>query len=52
MQFEEFIKKYSLDQFEFASVALGKDSDEANVLIKLNFKNGNDNYYFDYVYVY
>ncbi|WP_102274081.1 hypothetical protein [Cytobacillus massiliigabonensis] len=48
---KEFLEKYPLDKFEFASVKLGKDSNEANVFIKLNLKNESDNYYFDYVYV-
>lgn len=51
IQAEEFLAKYPFDKFEYASVELGKDSDEANVLIKLDFHNQNNNYYFDYVYV-
>lgn len=50
-QFEKFIEKYPLDKFEFASVELSKDSTEANILIKINFKNQDKNFYFDYVYV-
>ncbi len=46
-----FLEKYPYEQYEFASVELGKDSDEANVFIKLDVKNESDNYYFDYVYV-
>ncbi|NFA59473.1 hypothetical protein K8O96_12055 [Clostridium sporogenes] len=48
---EEFLKEFPLDKFEYASVALDKDSDEANTLISLDFTNKNDKYYFDYVYV-
>lgn len=51
IQAKEFLEKYPLDNFEFASVRLTKDSDKANVLIKLDFENKNKNYYFDYVYV-
>ncbi|MGG0569759.1 hypothetical protein ABE033_13750 [Priestia megaterium] len=52
LQADALLKQYPFKNFEFASVKLGKDSDEANVLIKLDFKNKSDNYYFDYVYVY
>lgn len=48
---KEFLKKYPIDKFEHTSVNVGKDSDEANVLIKLKFENKNNDYYFDYVYV-
>ncbi|MCR8633482.1 hypothetical protein [Paenibacillus radicis (ex Xue et al. 2023)] len=51
IQAKEFLENHTLDEYEFASVKLGKDSNEANTLIKLNFKNENENYYFDYVYV-
>lgn len=46
-----FFEKYPFDKFEFATVQLGKDSDEANVFLKLDLKNDSNNYYFDYVYV-
>lgn len=49
---EQFLVKYPVNNFEFASVKLGKDSDEANILIKLDFKNDSNQYYFDYVYIY
>ena len=51
MEGKEFLKKFPLNKFEYASVRLEKDSDEANVLIKLDFQNVSDGYYFDYVYV-
>ncbi|MDO3675929.1 hypothetical protein [Paenibacillus ehimensis] len=51
VQANQFLEKYPLSRFEHASVVLGKDTKEANVLIKLNFTNLSDNYYFDYVYV-
>ncbi|MDC7770350.1 hypothetical protein POL88_15590 [Priestia megaterium] len=51
VQAEVLLKQYPLENFEFASVKLGKDSDEANVFIKLDFKNESNNYYFDYVYI-
>lgn len=48
---KEFLKRFPLDKFEYVSVALDKDSNEANVLISLDFTNQSDKYYFDYVYV-
>ncbi|QNK89862.1 hypothetical protein H7992_09545 [Sporosarcina sp. resist] len=48
---EDFLRKYPIEEFEFASVELGKDSDEANIFIKLDLKHDNDDYYFDFVYV-
>lgn len=51
IQAKEFLEKYPVSKFEFASVKLGKDSEEANVFIKLDLKNDSDDYYFDYVYV-
>lgn len=50
-QAEDFLEKYPTSKFEFATVKLGKDSDEANVFIKLDLKKDSDDYYFDYVYV-
>ncbi|WP_391123523.1 hypothetical protein [Psychrobacillus sp. L3] len=47
----EFLENYPINKFEFATVALGKDTDEANVLINLDLKNKSDAYYFDHVYV-
>lgn len=46
-----FLKRFPLDKFDYASVALTKDSNEANTLILLDFKNKSNSYYFDYVYV-
>ncbi|MGD6879283.1 hypothetical protein [Bacillus infantis] len=51
LQAESFLDQFPYTDFEFASVKLGKDSDEANVLIKLDFKNESDEYYFDHVYI-
>lgn len=51
LQAEKFLKKYPIEKFEFASVKLGKDSEEANVFIKLDLQNVSKDYYFDYVYV-
>lgn len=51
-QAQKFLNKYPINKFEFASVELEKDSDEANVFIKLDFKKESEKYYFDYVYVY
>lgn len=51
VQAEEFLGRFPYEKFDFASVKLTKDSDEANVLIKLDFKNDSNHYYFDYVYV-
>lgn len=51
LQAEAFLKQYPVEHFEFASVKLRKDSDEANVLIQMDFINNTDNFYFDYVYV-
>lgn len=47
----KFLEKYPIRDFEFASAILNKDSNEANVLIKIDFMNKDDNYYFDYIYV-
>jgi hypothetical protein len=52
LQADDFLKRYPTEHFEFASVKLRKDSDEANVLIDLDFKKDNDNFYFDHVYLY
>lgn len=52
LQAEDFLKRYPIENFEFASVSLEKHSNEADILNKLDFKNESDNYYFDYVYVY
>ena len=49
---EQFLEKYPVNNFDFASMELGKDSAEANILIKLNFKNSSNEHYFDYVYIY
>lgn len=49
---EQFLVKYPINNFDFASVKLGKDSDEANILIKLDFKNDSNEHYFEYVYIY
>ncbi|MED3888279.1 hypothetical protein [Priestia aryabhattai] len=51
LQAEDLLKQYPFESFEFASVKLDKDSDEANVFIKLDFKNESNNYYFNYVYI-
>lgn len=51
LQAEDFLKQYSFEDYEFATVSLEKDSDEANLITKLDFRNESDNFYFDYVYV-
>ncbi|AJK87674.1 MULTISPECIES: hypothetical protein [Lysinibacillus] len=48
---EQFLEKYPVNIYDFASVKLGKDSNEANILIKLDFKNDSNEHYFDYVYI-
>ncbi|WP_112181635.1 hypothetical protein [Paraliobacillus zengyii] len=49
---EDFKNKFPIENFEFATVELGKDSNEANVFIDLDFTNKNNNIHFDYIYVY
>lgn len=49
---DNLLNKYPQDQFEFATVHLGKDSDQANVFINLEFNYDDDSYLLDYVYVY
>ena len=52
-EFKHFIRKYPFEQFEFATVYLDKDSEEANLIPGIDFTNKNKNeIYFDYVYVY
>ncbi|WP_430788395.1 hypothetical protein VBD025_00860 [Virgibacillus flavescens] len=50
---EQFKKDFPIDNYEFASVKLDKNSDEANIFIDLNLKsNKNDkDIYFDFIYV-
>lgn len=50
-KFEEDAISGLVNKFEFATVALEKDSDDANVLINLDLKSNSDAYYFGYVYV-
>ncbi|MGD6781345.1 hypothetical protein ACQCT3_18085 [Sutcliffiella horikoshii] len=48
---KDFLKKYPTEEFEYATVHLEKDSNGANVFIKLDFSLENDNYVLDYIYV-
>lgn len=47
----KFIDKFPIDKFEYASTFFIKDSDECNLLMKLDFNYQNSDYYFDYVYI-
>ncbi|MEK4188091.1 hypothetical protein [Paenibacillus sp. FSL L8-0494] len=48
---DDFLSKFPLNKFEHVLVKVGKNSDEANVLIDISFQNRNDDYYFDHVYI-
>ncbi|MEB4781411.1 hypothetical protein P5G60_06595 [Paenibacillus jamilae] len=47
----DFLNKYPQSKFEYATVALRKDSNEANVILDLSIKNQSEDYYFDRVYI-
>ncbi|GIO88550.1 hypothetical protein J25TS5_54820 [Paenibacillus faecis] len=47
----DFLNKFSLERFEHTLVKLGKDSDEANVVINISLKNNTDEYYFERVHI-
>lgn len=47
----KFIDKFPINKFEYTSTFFVKDSEQYNMLMKLDFNNQNINYYFDYVYI-
>ena len=48
---KDFLDKFPIDRYEHVLVKVGKDSDEANILIDISFENNNEDYYFDRVYI-